>query len=229
MKQQQPRRLWLIPYWFVLILTFCIASFFLLTAAMGYRYNPEFRKWQKTSILVADLNPRDSKLNLDGKVYPLNGSKRLYNILPGIYHTTVTKGGYIPWQSYLTLRSGYVEELPKVTLFFQHPEELASTLADRQLLESGYIDPKIQLSNGELRYGTRLVTRFANPPVAAALLSTDNHLAYIIDDEIHIIGVDGTNDQIIYRRRSSIPTKIMANGNRLIFEDDGLVQVIRIR
>lgn len=227
--QYQPRRLWLVPYWFFLTTSFCIVGFLLLTAAMGYRYNPEYRRWQKTSMLVLDIDPKNSTIKLDGIAYAINGPDRLTNILPGSYDIEITKEGYIPWQKRIALHSGLVEELEPITLFYDTPIEMPSSTNDRVLIEQYIPDTRVRIIDGELRYGTQLITRFAEAPTSATLLPTGNHAAYIKNDEVHIIELTGNNDQVVYRRSTTSPTPVIARGNELIFQDEGVVRVLRIR
>ena len=226
--QYQPRRLWLIPYWIFLTTSFCVVSFILLTIALGYRYNPEHARWQKTSMLILEIDPAGSRISLDGVTHEINGPNRLTNILPGTYHMVVSKEGYIPWHNYVTLRSGFAEELPPITLFYSTPIEMPSTTLHRALLEELQPDSRVQIIDGELRYRTKLVSRFAEPPTSAALLPTGEHVAYIKNDEVHIIELTGNNDQIIYRRSTAAPTPLLARDNELIFHDEGVVRVLQV-
>ncbi len=216
--------------WLFLTVSFCLIGFFLVMAATGYRYNQHVGRWQKTGMLIMKSNPEDSQLIIEGQVTDLSRINRIPNVLPGNYRLQVVRTGYLPWEKLVSVRPGYVVNYQDISLFLEHPT--LEPIEDRyeELLDSAFPDDRIRLVDGELWQGSHLVTRFDEPPIGAVLLPTNNHILYLRNNEIRIIETDGTNDQLIYTRKTNGPTPLVVVDDMiLLFRDGGETQALRMR
>jgi hypothetical protein len=215
--------------WLLLIISFSIIGFLLVTKAMGYRYNSHINRWQKTGMLVISTNPRESYLEFDNTTVNINKLTRVPNVLPGTYRLSITKNGYLPWRRAVTIDPGLVTNFSDVQLFYSEPTERPATTREIEQFTTNLPSNQIQLIDGELRFGADLVTRFVNPPTTADLLPTRRHIVYLRNDELRVIEINGQNDQLVYRRLSAEPTKVYSTGDgTVLLSDEGIVKALTL-
>lgn len=216
---------WLL-YWLFLTASFSVIGFLLVAAATGYKYNSHLSRWQKTGMLIVNVNPRDEILTFDGLEYPVSKSLRLPNILPGTYRVKVSKTDYLDWEDTITIKPGFVTSLRDPELFLAKPERV--TLTDRavSLLEGRLpADDRLRITDNELWFKTHLISRFSDTPSNALLLPGERYLVYAQAKQIHVIDIDGGHDQQLYERINSGPTPLaLQDDQTLLFNDqEGIV------
>ncbi len=223
------RLIWFL-YWLFLVVSFCVIGTLLVTEAIGYRYNSHSHRLQKLGMLVIGADPRDSRLQFDGHNYDLAETKRIPNILPGDYRVEVSKRGYSSWEDTITIQSGFVVTLPDIKLFYKNPQVVPVTKEYQAMLTDPFIDDRLRLIDGEMWFNDTLVSRFVNQPYAAVVLPTDRHIAYVQNNQIRLIEINGHHDQLLYTRDTDQSTLLVLGDNRtLVFNDATGPKAIRIR
>lgn len=228
-QRKAPLFIWVL-YWIFLVGSFLVIGFLLIARATGYRFNPHTHGWQKTGMIYVTVDPRESTLTLDGTDYPVGQNTRIPNVLPGNYRITIKKPGFSPWNETISVQPGYVISLNNITLYSSHPVEVPVTDAITTLVNSPVPDHRISLRDGELWFGTQLVSRFSEAPTSAALLPTLRNIVYLRGNQIRIIEVDGQNDTLLYTRSSNEASPIVAlNDSIIAFMDGGIIKALQIR
>ncbi len=230
MKRPFMHYFWWFIYWAFLIISFCVVGFVLVAKATGYRYNTNVGRWQKTAMLIVDVDPRESLLTIDSKEYPVGQSTRIPNILPGTYKVTVRRNQYLTWTESITFKPGYVINVDPITLFYDKPIEVATNPNDAEDLAAARPDLRVRILDNELWYENSLVSRFADTPSAAILHPDRNHIIYVLGKSIKIIEINGTNDMTIFERSSDQETPLVLRGSdTLLFKDGETVRQLKIR
>lgn len=221
---------WWFIYWLLLIGSFSVIGFLLVAKATGYRYNNHVGRWQKTGMLIVETTPKDSILLLDGQRFTLSGSTRIPNVLPGTYRTQVMRNDYNFWEETVTINPGFVVTLAPVMLYLKQPLELPPTPEHEQRLAQAFPDGELRIVEGELWYGTRLVSRFVDPPTVASLLPNGHTIIYLRGKELRVIDTNGRHDQLLYVRESTEPTLLVALDNTtVVFRDGTRAKVLKIQ
>lgn len=233
MKKSQrrfPHLSWTIQ-WVFLIVSFSLIGFSLVTMAMGYRFNPHTHRYQKTGMIIVSNPPKDSYLLIDGKQQPLKqGANRIPNVLPGHYRLVIGKDGYLPREEQVTIEPGYVVTLPDIELFLAEPRVITDNPDYEELLPFYNVpDNQLRLVDGELRQGTRLITRFSNPPSRVLLLPSGRHVAYLRDNEIRLIETNGEHDILLYSGQNLSDDAFAAIDDVLVFRENGQLKGLVIR
>lgn len=224
------QRFWWSVYWLFLIISFCVIGFLLVTRATGYRYNPHQQRYQKTGMVIVANAPRDSQLLLSGTIYPLRGTTRVPNVLPGSYRVEIKKEGYNSWEKNITVEPGFVASLDDVTLFRSVPVELFNVTEYEELLPYYQVqDDRLRLVNGELWFGTQLVSRFNDPPSKAILLPDNRYVLYLKGPEVRVVEVTGEHDQLLYTRQTTEAEPLAFIDGAVIFQDGPVLRVIQIQ
>lgn len=221
---------WWLVIWIFLVTSFCTVGFLLVSRAIGYRYNFNIDRWQKTAMIVISADPRGSLLTVDGQQYEINQNTRVPNLLPGTYRLKLTRDGYQPWETATTINSGYVMNFEPVTLFLDQPIDVAVSEGTAAQLANPPVNDEIRIVDGEIWRGTHFVSRFATAPTNAILLSTDRHVLYSLGNQIRVVDINGEHDWFIYQRSTTDPTPLVQVDDQTIgFYDAGAPKVLQIR
>lgn len=223
------RFLWFL-YWLFLTISFLVIGFFLVAKATGYRYNDHTGRWQKTGMIIVEATPRDSFLELDNQAIILNQRQRIPNVLPGTYRVKVTKEKYSPWEETISVEPGFVVNLNTIHLYLREPQEVLVTDQYQEQLSTALPDDRVRLIDGELWYGTHLVSRFVDPPTNAILLASRRDIIYTQKGQVRLIEITGRHDRLLAKRSTEEPTALaMTDNNILLYQDGGVVKAIKIQ
>lgn len=207
-----------------------IVGFWLVSQAMGYRYNPALGRLQKTGMLIISNAPKESQLKLDNRTYTLKTTTRLPNLLPGTYHLTISKNNYTPWEDTVTVQPGFVVNLNDISLFLARPIVLPEQKKYADLVPFYQTnDNRLRLDDNELWMGTELISRFSQPLDNALLLADGRHLVYLRGREVHILETNGRHDQLLYTRGSVEPKPLVLIEGVVVFADTGGVTALQIQ
>ncbi len=219
-----------VVYYAVVSVSFVVIGFLLVTKATGYRYNTHTESWQKTGMVILSTTPHDTVVRIDGQTYAISHSLRVPNLLPGVYNISVSKTGYQKWTDSITISPGYVVSLNTINLFLAPPRILPTGTKEDQVLATATADPNISLSDGELWYGSTLVSRFVTTPTNAILLPSRQQILYTLNNQIRIIEIDGHNDQLLYERKSPEITPLkLENDSTVLFKDGDQTVALRFQ
>jgi hypothetical protein len=121
-----------LPFRRIVYLTF-IVVFLLITPivilyTIGYRYNFQTNKIQKTGILILKSNPSGAKVYLNEKLRTEVTPARIANLLPDDYTIKIERENFYPWQKTLPVESSLTTFAENITLFEKTlPAEVAET------------------------------------------------------------------------------------------------------
>lgn len=217
-------------YWVIMVVSFCLIGFLLVSKAIGYRYNPLIKRFQRTSMLVVTNAPKDSELIFDGVRHVLRPTTRVPNVLPGVYRVRIQKAGYNPWEKTVNLLPGLVLNLSDIALFREQPVEVDDPKPYLDLLPYYQPDGRATIrANGELWVGTQFVSRFSQPPGAAILLPSDRQIIYLRGNELRMIETNGERDELLYTRMSTQITPFAYINEAVILADGETIKVLKIQ
>jgi len=174
----------------------------LVAEANGYAIDFHTLTVQKFGLLAANVTPPAATVMLtDGKLAK-TGSQYAGQLPPGTYTLSVSLDAYHPWQRSVRIEAGKSTAFPLLTLFRVAPERIEERPATAAELATPLIDPSLTVVGGEIwraqRSGQQLVTRLSRP-ISAAVLLDQSHVALLVDSQVRVIDVDGSNDQVLLR------------------------------
>lgn len=105
------------------LLAYSLIGFFLVSAplvmlyTMGFRYNRNKNKIEKTGILRVESRPSNADLSLDGRDTARKTPTSFFRLLPEDYRIRIWKEGFLPWEKTLSVRSEDTTFAEVITLF----------------------------------------------------------------------------------------------------------------
>lgn len=94
---------------------------FILTFALGYKFNPHTLKFSKTGLIFVKTQPEGAIVYLNGKLIAEKTPASMQELVPGIYKITLELKQYYPWKGEVYVEAGKVYRLDKVILFPLRP------------------------------------------------------------------------------------------------------------
>lgn len=117
MSEQRIRRV----LFYLSLFIFIIGLPFILSFALGYKFNPRTFKFTKTGIIALKTQPQGAAVYLD-KI-PLNEKTptTIHELLPGKYNLRIELQDYYSWGANVEVEAGKVTRLEKIILFPVRP------------------------------------------------------------------------------------------------------------
>lgn len=209
-------------------------GFYVLFVAQGYQMNWKNFKLLKTGIISVSAYPKDSEVFLNNKFVHkgsiINRSPYSKNLAPGYYNVRVKKEDHHTWEATFRVEAEKVTRYPSVVLFKSTP--VITPLTDQRKIELIYSPEEtlaIKDANSLNYYGSEiwlngtLVTRFSNPILSISWYPDKAHIIFQQKDEIRIIDKDGSNNVLLVKLGSELPTRFTTNhkGDELYYVDRG--------
>ncbi len=126
---------------------FCLLVFFLglpfiLTFALGYKFNYQSLKFVKTGLIYIKTQPEGAKVYINGKLFSQKSPTSIQELLPGVYKIVLELAAHYPWKAEVDVEAGKVSRIDKVIFFPLRPvlEQL-----NREKFSSFRIDLKRKL------------------------------------------------------------------------------------
>ena len=94
---------------------------FILTFALGYKFNPQTLKFSKTGLIFIKTQPEGAKIYLNGKLRIEKTPASVQELVPGVYKITLELKQHYPWKGEVYVEAGKVCRLDKVILFPLRP------------------------------------------------------------------------------------------------------------
>lgn len=98
-------------------IVFLIGSPALLLYALGYKYNWQKNRLEKTGVFYIKSYPKNATIILDNKQQKLQTPARLTRLLPNFYNLTITRPGYRSWSKNLSVEPQLTTFVEDVSLF----------------------------------------------------------------------------------------------------------------
>lgn len=107
---------------------FCLSVFlffiglpFILSFALGYKFNTHTLKFVKTGLIFVKTQPAGAKIYLNGKLIAEKSPISMQELLPGAYKVTLELAQHYPWKAEVEVEAGKVSRVDKVILFPVRP------------------------------------------------------------------------------------------------------------
>lgn len=166
------------------VIIFLIGLPFILSFALGYKFDRRTFKFTKTGLLVLKTQPSGASVYLNEKLLNIKTPATITELLPGRYSLRLELEKYYPWLNEINVGAGKVERLEKIILFPLRPnikqlnkDRLSSFWLDEERGAIYYINPEdngIYKSDLEGRNSEKIVDFFPlEPPAIKWKLSPD--------------------------------------------------------
>ena len=103
------------------LLIFLVGLPFILSFALGYKFNPHTFKFTKTGIILLKTQPAQANVFLSGKLLEEKTPATLHELIPGNYNIKLELENYYPWAQEVHVEAGKVSRLEKIILFPLRP------------------------------------------------------------------------------------------------------------
>lgn len=94
---------------------------FILSFALGYKFNRRTLKFTKTGLVVLRTQPSGASIYLDKKLLNTKTPATITELLPGKYHIRLELERHYPWFNEVDVEAGKVARLEKIILFPLRP------------------------------------------------------------------------------------------------------------
>ncbi|MDP2927567.1 MAG: PEGA domain-containing protein [Candidatus Omnitrophota bacterium] len=103
------------------VFLFFIGLPFILSFALGYKFNTHTLKFVKTGLIFVKTQPAGAKIYLNGKLIAERSPASMQELLPGAYKVTLELAQHYPWKGQVEVEAGKVSRVDKVILFPVRP------------------------------------------------------------------------------------------------------------
>jgi hypothetical protein len=103
------------------VFLFFIGLPFILSFALGYKFNTHTLKFVKTGLIFVKTQPAGAKIYLNNKLVPETSPTSMQELLPGTYQVTLELARHYPWKAQVEVEAGKVSRVDKVILFPERP------------------------------------------------------------------------------------------------------------
>ena len=103
------------------VFLFFIGLPFILSFALGYKFNTHNLKFVKTGLIFVKTQPAGAKIYLNGKLIAERSPTSMQELLPGTYKVTLELAQHYPWKAEVEVEAGKVSRVDKVILFPVRP------------------------------------------------------------------------------------------------------------
>jgi len=118
---------------------------FILSFALGYKFNPHNLKFVKTGLIYIKTQPEGANIYLNGKLISEKSPASIQELLPGVYKVTLLLAKYYPWKSEIDVEAGKVSRIDKIILFPLKPDI-------QQLNDGGFSSFRVDIEKGAIYY-----------------------------------------------------------------------------
>lgn len=96
---------------------FLIGLPFILSFALGYKFDPRTFKFTKTGLMVLKTQPQGASIYLDGKLFNEKTPTSINELLPARYNVRLELERHYPWVDSVNVERGKITRLDKIILF----------------------------------------------------------------------------------------------------------------
>lgn len=113
-----------------LALIFLVLSPLLILYGLGYKYNWQKNRLEKTGVFFIKSFPKDAEVYLDGVRQPKTTPTQITRLLPKVYEVKIFKDGFLPWIKNLAIQSQTATFIEDVSLIYQAPKITVAAKGD---------------------------------------------------------------------------------------------------
>lgn len=103
------------------VFLFLIGLPFILSFALGYKFNTHTLKFVKTGLIFVKTQPSGAEIYLNGKLIVDRSPASMQELLPGTYKVVLELAQHYPWKGQVEVEAGKVSRVDKVILFPVRP------------------------------------------------------------------------------------------------------------
>ena len=103
------------------VFIFLVGLPFILSFAVGYKFDPRKFKFTKTGIIVIKTQPAGASVYLDGSLLRDKTPVTVNELLPARYNLKIELEKHYPWAGEIEVGKGKVTRLEKIVLFLLRP------------------------------------------------------------------------------------------------------------
>lgn len=129
------------------VAVFIIGLPFILSFALGYKFNTKTFKFAKAGLIAIKTQPDNANIYLDGKLINAKTPATINELLPGKYRLRLELENHYAWLGEVSVEAGKVTRLEKIILFPLRPdiaqlnkEKISSFWVDEEKERIYYID-----------------------------------------------------------------------------------------
>ncbi len=104
------------------VLVFIITLPFILSFALGYKFNSKTLQFTKAGIIVLKTQPGSASIYLNNKLLNALTPATIDELLPGSYQVKLEIEGHYPWSDSIQVEAGSVSRFEKIILFPLRPQ-----------------------------------------------------------------------------------------------------------
>ena len=121
------------------VVIFLIGIPFILSSALGYKFDRHTFKFTKSGLIVLKTQPAGAGIYLDNKLLSEKTPATINELLPGRYHLSIELDRHYPWVGDVNVEAGKITRLDKIILFPRRPN---IKQVNKERLSSFWIDEK---------------------------------------------------------------------------------------
>jgi len=95
---------------------------FILSFALGYKFNAHALKFVKTGLIYIKTQPEGAKIYLNNKLIPEKSPTSIQELVPGAYKITLELAQYYSWKGEVDVQEGKASRLDKIIFFPLRPD-----------------------------------------------------------------------------------------------------------
>jgi len=107
---------------FLGLLIFFTGLPYILSFALGYKFNPHTLKFVKTGLIYIRTQPEGAKIYLNNKLTTDKSPASIQELVPGVYKVALELEQYYPWKAEVEVQEGKATRLDKIILFPLRPD-----------------------------------------------------------------------------------------------------------
>lgn len=94
---------------------------FILSYALGYKFNRHTLKFTKTGLISIKTQPSGAKIYLNGKLISEKTPASMQELVPGVYKIALDLARHYPWKGEIDVEAGKISRFEKIILFPLRP------------------------------------------------------------------------------------------------------------
>lgn len=103
------------------VFLFFVGLPFILSSALGYKFNRHTLKFTKTGLISIKTQPSGAKIYLNAKLIADKSPASIQELIPGVYKITLELAEYYPWKGDVDVEAGKISRFEKIILFPLRP------------------------------------------------------------------------------------------------------------
>lgn len=216
-----------------ILILFVAISPVVIFYAQGYRFDFEKMNFFRTGGMYLKTTPKKAQIFFNNKKLKDDTPLLINGLLPKNFHVKITKDSFYPWEKYIKIESGLINEMKNIILAPDKIKENALFSPATKIHPSPYKNYGLIISGDniliigkEKQFSINLQNSFQKEQIANALES--NQTAWS-DDEMKIITYYKQDNYILDFSKKTV-THFLINKNELQKSDaDGFIQPSQIQ